>query len=203
MRPPNFKMFTDRNGKTLTTSQILQKGIARIFNIFLDAELYFLSLVGLIPSHIFRKTIYWLCGMKVKGTIHMWARFYNPANIEIGDDTIVGDHAFLDGRAKIKIGNHVDIASEVMIYNSEHDLEAEDFSAILAPVEIGDYVFIGPRAIILPGVTVGRGAIVAAGAVVTKDVPDFAIVGGVPAKTIAERSNKNPAYNLGRARLFQ
>lgn len=203
MRPPNFKMFTDRNGKTLTIPQVLQKGIARIFNIFLDLELYFLSLVGLIPSHIFRKTIYRFCGMKINGTIHMWARFYNPANIEIGDDTIIGDNAFLDGRAKIKIGSHVDIASEVMIYNSEHDLTAEDFIATLAPVEIEDYVFIGPRAIIMPGIKIGRGAVIAAGAVVTHDVPDFSIVGGIPAKVIGERLNKNPKYHLGRARLFQ
>lgn len=133
----------------------------------------------------------------------MWARFYNPDNIEIGEDTVIGDHAFLDGRAKLKIGDHVDIASEVMIYNSEHDLTAEDFAGTLAPVEIGDYVFIGPRAIILPGVKIGKGAVVAAGAVVTKDVPDFAVVGGVPAKVIGERVNKNPKYRLGRARLFQ
>jgi maltose O-acetyltransferase len=90
-----------------------------------------------------------------------------------------------------------------MVYNSEHDLESEEFDAIVAPVEIGDYVFIGPRAIILPGVKIGRGAVVAAGAVVTKSVPDFIIVGGVPAKEIGERKNKNPDYKLGRARLFQ
>ena len=101
------------------------------------------------------------------------------------------------------IGNHVDIASSVMIYNSEHDLEKADFSARTEPVKIEDYVFIGPRAIILPGVKIGKGAVVAAGAVVTEDVPDFAIVGGVPAKVIGERKNKNPNYRLGRARLFQ
>ncbi|MFI5205556.1 MAG: DapH/DapD/GlmU-related protein, partial [Candidatus Paceibacterales bacterium] len=65
------------------------------------------------------------------------------------------------------------------------------------------YVFIGPRAIILPGVKIGKGAVVAAGAVVTTSVKDFEIVGGVPAKVIGERKNKNPRYKLGRARLFQ
>jgi len=64
-------------------------------------------------------------------------------------------------------------------------------------------VFIGPRAIILPGVTVGKGAVVAAGAVVTKDIPDFSIVGGVPAQIIGERKTKDLHYKLGRARWFR
>lgn len=109
----------------------------------------------------------------------------------------------MDGRDKLTIGNHVDIASGVMIYNSEHDVNSEDFHAISAPVEIGDYVFIGPRAIILPGVKIGQGAIVAAGAVVIKDVPACMIVGGVPAIVIGERKLKDFHYRLGRARLFQ
>ena len=169
----------------------------------MDFELYALYLVGHIPFHIVRNLFYWAAGMKQNGTVHMWARFYDPSQIEIGPDTIVGDHAFLDGRARLKIGSHVDIASEVMIYNSEHDLSSEDFVARVEPVEIKDYVFIGPRVIIMPGVTIGRGAVVAGGAVVTADVADFAIVGGVPAKVIGERKNRDPKYRLGRARLFQ
>lgn len=199
----NTIMFRDRNGKELTFSQVIGKGVGRIKNIFLDIELYLLYLLGHVPSHTLRKFGYSLVGMKIDGAIHMWARFYNPANIEIGKDTIVGDHAFLDGRSKIKIGNHVDIASEVMIYNSEHDLESEEFIAREEPVEIDDYVFIGPRVIIMPGVKIGKGAVVAGGAVVTKNVDEFMVVGGIPAKVIGERKNKNPKYNLGRARLFQ
>lgn len=196
-------MLRDRNGKTLSTTEIAAKGLNRVLSIFLDLELYLLYLVGLVPSHTFRKLCYQAAGMKLAGTIHMWARFYQPNNIEIGSDSIVGDHVFLDGRAKLQIGSHTDIASEVLIYNSEHDINSDDFHAILAPVRIGDYVFIGPRAVIMPGVEVGNGAIVAGGAVVTKNVPDFAIVGGVPAKIIGERANQNPKYRLGRARLFQ
>lgn len=196
-------MFRDRNNQPLTTSQVVQKGLNRVANICLDFELMLLTWVGHVPSHTLRKLCYRLAGMKIAGTIHMWARFYNPARITIGSDSIVGDHAFLDGRAPLRIGEHVDMASEVMIYNSKHDLEAEDFVAREERVVIGDYVFIGPRAIILPGVKIGRGAVVAAGAVVTSDVPEFAIVGGVPAKIIGERKNKDLKYKLGRARLFQ
>jgi maltose O-acetyltransferase len=97
----------------------------------------------------------------------------------------------------------VDIASQVMIFNSQHDINDPHFGAITAPVTIEDYVFIGPRAIILPGVTIGRGAVVAAGAVVTKNVAPGTVVGGIPAKPIATRKLTSYNYRLGRPRLFQ
>lgn len=197
--------FRDRMGRELDTSEIARKGAGRIAAIVLDFELMILRWVGHIPFHHIRRLCYRLAGMRIGrgSSIHMWANFFQPANIEIGEDTIIGNNAFLDGRAPLIIGNHADVASEVMVYNSEHDINSEDFHAIEEPVEIGDYVFIGPRVIILPGVKIGRGAIVAAGAVVTQDVPPFAIVGGVPAKVISERKLKSPRYRLGRARWFQ
>lgn len=197
--------FKDKSGRELGAQEVRGKAVDRFLSIFLDLELMCLRWVGHIPFHFVRNFFYILAGLKIgKGSvIHMWANFFNPCNISIGNDTILGDHVFLDGRAPLKIGNHVDIASQVLIYNSEHDINSDDFHAIEVAVEIGDYVFIGPRAIILPGVKIGRGAVIAAGAVVTRDVSDFAIVGGVPAKVIGERTNKEPHYKLGRARLFQ
>ncbi|MFA6073886.1 MAG: acyltransferase [Candidatus Woesearchaeota archaeon] len=198
-------MLYDKNGKQLSLDEASSKIINRLSNYLLDFELMLLRWIGHVPSHTIRNIKYRFFGIKIgKGsTFHMWANFYEPKNIKIGSDTIIGDHAFLDGRDKLTIGSHTDIASSVMIYNSEHDLEKEDFSAIVAPVEIGDYVFIGPRVIIMPGVKIGKGAVVAGGAVVTKDVDPFTIVGGVPARPIGERKEKNPNYRLGRARLFQ
>jgi len=198
-------MFKDKYGNKLSNKVAADKILTRFYNYWLDFELMLLRWVGYVPIHSLRKLAYTLAGMEIgKGsTIHIHANFYQPDNISIGSDTIVGFGAFIDGRDMVKIGSHVDIASEVMIYNSEHDLTRDDFKATYGKVFIGDYVFIGPRAIILPGVNIGKGAVVAAGAVVTKDVSDFAIVGGVPAKEIGERTNKNPDYILGRARLFQ
>ncbi len=195
----------DKEGKELNNKEVSIKVKNRICNCFLDFKLMLLRWVGFIPSHTLRKMFYLLSGIKIgKGsTIHMWTNFFQPRNIEIGEDTIVGDHCFLDGRAKIKIGNHTDIASFVLIYNSQHDVYNESFRAIEKPVEIGDYVFIGPRVTILPGIKIGKGAVIAAGAVVTKDVKPGKIVGGVPAREIKDRGLEDYHYYLGRARLFQ
>jgi len=198
-------MVKDKDGKALTMNEVFEKVVNRLKNIFLEFEVFLLHLVGLVPSHCCRRFFYRLAGIKIgKGSaIHTGARFYDPRNICIGEDSIIGEGVVLDGRDLLTIGNHVDIASEVMIYNSEHNVNDENFVANNSPVKIEDYVFIGPRVIILAGVIVGRGAVVGAGAVVTKDVPPYAIVGGVPAKIIGERRNKDLHYKLGRARLFR
>jgi len=178
----------------------------RIATVLLELIVMKAHIVGCIVfSHHLRRAFYRFVGMKIGSgsSIHMKLTIYNPAGISIGEDTIIGEKCTLDGRAKLTIGNHVDIASEVMIYNSEHDVNDPKFGAIVAPVTIEDYVFIGPRAIILPGVVIRKGAVVGAGAVVTKDVEPNAIVGGVPAKTIGERQSTNHSYKLGRAAWFR
>ena len=187
----------------------MKRVLRRISFIMLEFDNMILRYVGWVPSHHFRRFFYRIGGMKIGrgSSIHMGAVFYDAKNIRVGKDTIIGENAVLDGRAPLAIGDHVDIASEVMIYNSQHDISSENFAkveeVVLAPVEIGDYVFIGPRAIILPGVRIGRGAVIGAGAVVTKDVGEFEIVGGVPAKVIGERKLKDPKYKLGRAAWFR
>lgn len=198
-------VFYDRMGKKLAIGSVFGKGFVRFYNYFLDFELFLLTIASAIPVWTIRKLFFSLAGVKIgpSSHLHLNCRFYKPSGVTVGTGTIIGYGTFLDGRDDLVIGNHVDIASEVQIYNSEHDIASEDFRPINAPVTIGDYVFIGPRVIILPGVKIGKGAIVAAGAVVTKDVPEFAIVGGVPAKEIGERKVKDLKYRLGRARLFQ
>lgn len=184
---------------------MIEKIFRRIKTILLETEVFALHIVGFIPSHHIRRLFYRLGGISIGwgSAIHTGARFYNPWNIKIGKDSILGEGIVLDGRDKLTIGDHVDIASEVMIYNGEHDINSPSFSAVFSPVVIEDYVFIGPRAIILPGVTIKKGAVVGAGAVVTKDVEPFSIVGGVPAKQIGERQHKELNYKLGRAAWFR
>jgi acetyltransferase-like isoleucine patch superfamily enzyme len=196
-----------KNGfdNNMTSNEIVQKGKRRASTVGLEFVVFLLHIVGYIPSHHVRRFFYRLAGMKIGtgSTVHMGTRFYDPSNISVGEDTIIGEGAVLDGRAKLTIGDHVDFATEVMVYNFQHDVQSENFGAIGDDVLIEDYVFIGPRAIILPGVKVGKGAVIAAGAVVTKDVLPSAIVGGVPAKVIGERKLKDPHYRLGRAAWFR
>lgn len=194
----------DKTGRSLTTSEVGKKVVNRGVNIMLEFELMLLHYISFFPSHHIRRFFYRVAGIHIGrgSTLHTGTIFYD-INIFIGKDTIIGEGVVLDGRDRITIGDHVDIATDVMIYNSEHDVHDPAFTAISAPVTIHDYVFIGPRAIILPGVTIGKGAVVGAGAVVTKDVPEFNIVGGVPAKVIGERRTKELHYRLGRARWFR
>ncbi len=197
----------------MSTRPLHQKIMTRIDAIILEFVTGFLWWgVGIVPLHHVRRLFYRLFGMRIGSgsSIHMMARIYDPRYIHIGEDTIIGEKATLDGRKQLpnskgglRIGNHVDIASEVMIWTSQHDISSPDFHPVEAKVVIEDYVFIGPRAIILPGVTIGRGAIIAAGAVVTKNVPPLAIMGGVPAKEIGKRPVTELNYRLGRSRWFQ
>ncbi len=198
-------MFHDRSGNRLTGKVLFMKVNNRIYNILLELAIFFLHIIGSLPSHHIRRFFYRLSGMRIGrgSSIHTGARFYDVGNISIGQDSVVGEGVVLDGRDKLTIGNHVAIASEVMIYNAEHDVTSPDFRPLTAPVTIEDYVFIGPRAIILPGVTIKRGAVVAAGAVVTKDVSEKQIVGGVPAGVIAQRKVEEFTYKIGRARWFR
>lgn len=182
-----------------------QKVIRRLLTIIEEVVVAKLHFVGGIPFHCVRRFYYRIAGVKIgKGSaIHTGARWYHPNGVIIGEDSIIGDSAVFDGRGTLMIGNHVDMASEVMMYTSQHEINDPEFKASCAQITIGNYVFIGPRVIILPGVTIGEGAVVGAGAVVTKDVPPYAVVGGVPAKIIGERTAKNLHYRLGRAAWFR
>jgi acetyltransferase-like isoleucine patch superfamily enzyme len=141
-------------------------------------------------------------GAGVQMGAYVW--FWSPREIRrfgvsIGRKSLIGRNCTLDARSPLTIGDNVSLSPEVMILAGTHDVNDPRFApSEVGPwaVSIGDHVWIGSRAMILPGVTVGRGAVVAAGAVVTKDVPPLTIVAGVPAKPIGMRDSGATIYEL-------
>jgi maltose O-acetyltransferase len=166
--------------------------------------LYVAFLTGHVPWHAFRLFVYRRLGVKIgrHTSVHWRTRFYAPHGVTLGHHSIIGNDIFLDGRFGLTIGDNVNIGGETAIFTAEHDPNAPDFGMLGASVVIEDYVYIASRSTILPGVRIGRGAVVALGAVVTKDVPPYAIVGGVPARQIGER-RRDLEYQLDFHMPFQ
>jgi GT2 family glycosyltransferase/acetyltransferase-like isoleucine patch superfamily enzyme len=152
-------------------------------------------LVASCPSFRFRHW-YYVKRMKYslgnRSSIHMGV-FVTGDHIKIGDNVVINRRVYLDGRIGVDIKNNVSISPEVYIVSMEHDPNSPVFATRGGRVIIDDHAWIGARAIILPGVHVGEGAVVAAGAIVTKDVQPYTIVAGVPAREIGKR-NKDIRY---------
>lgn len=128
--------------------------------------------------------------------LYRWKEIREGRGIVIGSGSVIGLWAVLDGRRRIEIGRHVNIASEVCIWTTQHDHRSDSFETIGAMVRIADWSYLGPRVTVLPGVTIGEGGVVAAGAVVTRDVAPWTVVAGVPARKVGERPRVTD-YDLG------
>ena len=162
-------------------------------------------LVTHVPSHRFRLFFYsrlMKYNIREGTTILMNCSFDSRSGLNIGKNSVINANCRIDTRGGITIGNSVSISSDVTILTADHNMNCDHFSGRNLATNIEDYVWIGTGAMILPGVQIGKAAVVAAGAVVTKDVPAYAVVAGVPAKKIGERNIK-PTYKLEYKRLFQ
>lgn len=176
----------------------LRRNANRLYWHWYDARDFLAESVGWVPSHILRLFFYrTMLGMRIDAqtSVHRGCRFYRPPGVRIGRNTVINRGVVLDGRKGLCIGDNVSISEGVCIFSLEHDPNSASFESRGAPVTVEDYVFVGARAIVLPGVTVGTGAVVAAGAVVVCDVPPFTTVAGVPARPIGER-RRDLAYTL-------
>ncbi|GAA6764491.1 acyltransferase [Flavobacterium johnsoniae] len=110
--------------------------------------------------------------------------------IQIGNNCVINPGVLLDGRVgKIVIGDNVDIARDVYIYTAQHDPHCDYHSIKSGDVIIKDYVWIASRATILPNVILEKGSVIACGSVVTKNVTENTVVGGIPAKVIGVRKS--------------
>lgn len=146
-----------------------------------------------VPYFMLRKWRLWLTtkfGMKHNGRIAIYpdVKIWAPWNVELGSAVALDSEVNLYSVNKIMIGTNVAISREAFICTATHDINYANRPLTTAPITICDGVWIGARSTILPGVTIGEGAVIAANAVVTKDVPAWAVVGGNPAKVIKQRA---------------
>jgi putative colanic acid biosynthesis acetyltransferase WcaF len=155
-------------------------------------------LITNLPGHWLRLLWLRLLGAKVgrgvcvfRGTTVIGAQ-----QLVLGDRVQIGFRVVLDARGGLTLAEDVLISSDSQLLTANHDVDSNDFERQVAPIEIADHAWIATRAIVLAGVSVGQGAVVAAGGVATRDVSARTIVGGVPARRVAKRSG-GIDYRLG------
>ena len=125
--------------------------------------------------------------MENRAIVYRSARIYAPWNLVLQDGVVVGPRCEIYNKAQVIIGYKSVVSQDSYVCTASHDISRKDLALVVKPVEIKAYTWVASRAIIVPGVTIGEGAVVAAGAVVAKDVEPWTVVGGNPAKFIKKR----------------
>ena len=160
-------------------------------------------IIGYIPIHSLR-LFYYRHVLKVRvgknTSIHRCCQF-RRGNIVIGNNVIIGENALLDGSMGILIEDNVNFSSKVSIYTVQHDYNSPGFDVVGGPVTIKKNCWISSNSTILPNVTVGEGAVVAAMCLVNKDVPEYTMVRGVPFQVVRQRS-RDIQYKLQHHKRF-
>ena len=165
-----------------------------------------------IPSYTirhawYRKVLGWRIGPKASillgQHVQMAGVRTSGRKVVIGRGTVINYGCLLYTTGGIVIGDQVSISAGVWLVTGTHDINHPQFIDSYEPIVIGNHVWIGMRATVLGGVTIGEGAVVMAGAMVTRDVPPFAVVGGVPARVVGNRELCDPSYSLDFRPLFE
>ncbi len=188
MEENNFKI--DKNAFNRSVSQIIFESIKLVRGVFVKNK--FKKCEGLFRAdkgvRILRKNASIIVGRKVQ--LHRYVKLSawgneHHARIIIGNNTSIGDRTEIHAGKKVEIGSGCNIAWDINIMDRDyHKFNSEKEE--IKPVKICDNVWIGCNSIVLKGVTIGEGAVVAAGSIVTRDVPPKALVGGNPAKVLKE-----------------
>jgi acetyltransferase-like isoleucine patch superfamily enzyme len=160
-------------------------------------------LINKIPSHHVRLAWLRLGGAKIGKGASVWrnTEILGVQNLRIGHDSVIGWHCQIDARAGLIIGDHVTIASYVLVIAGGHDLQAPEFWSVSAPIYIEEYAWIASRAMVLNGAHIGKGAVITAGTIVNKKIAPYKIVGGIGAKPMGERPQAL-TYKVGGKSLF-
>jgi acetyltransferase-like isoleucine patch superfamily enzyme len=150
-----------------------------------------------IPFHLPKRLAWLLAGIKIHRTavLHQGVRLMARRGLEVGEGTVINRGTLIDNRHAVKIGRHVSVAHDCRIYTTGHDYDSPDFAIRTRPVNIEDHAVLFAGAVVMPGVSIGTGAVVLPFSVVTKSVDSMTVVGGTPA-TVRGRRNCEPSYRL-------
>lgn len=169
-------------------------------------------IISHIPFYVIRRAWYrrvlgWRIGRKTSILMGQYVQMAgvrtSGRKVRIGKGAVINHGCLLYSTGGLEIGDEVNISAGVWLITGSHDMNNPQFRVTYAPIVIGNHVWIGVRATVLPGVTIGRGAVVMAGAMVTADVEPFAIVGGIPAHVIGTRQLHDLTYTNRFRPLFE
>lgn len=164
-----------------------------------EVQLWVFHFLKLIPGQIGCAVRRWLLPCKMADGARIWedVHIFSPSRLELGRNVSINRGSVIHAGAGCRIGDNSAVGPGVIIYSQNHVFRRDDIPYIdqgydLLPVIIGKNTWVAARAVILPGVTIGDNCVIAAGAVVTRDVPSGVLVGGVPARVIRELFPINP-----------
>lgn len=164
----------------------------------------FNHLVTFIPSHTIRQGFLkaWGATIGKDTSIFRGTTVLGIQGLTVGEATTIGFRCLLDSRGGLTIGDNVVIASDVHFIAGHHLPNSDDFSYIIEPTLVEDYAWIASRSTVLEGLTVGRGAVVAACSLVRKPVEAMSIVAGIPAKPVGVRQSRLTYRPMFKPMLF-
>lgn len=170
----------------------------RVYPYYAAAQMASVSLASYLPSNVARTMTLRAMGARIGEGVVVYhgLQVRHPVGLTVGADSSIGEHVILDSRCSIVIGESVNISSRVAIWTLQHDYSSPTFETVGAAVTIGERAWLSFGSTVLPGVAIGEGAVVAAGAVVTRDVEPFTVVAGIPASVIGHR-NRDLRYRIG------
>jgi putative colanic acid biosynthesis acetyltransferase WcaF len=167
------------------------------------AEVFYNRLIAHMPATQLRTRLLRSLGAELGPHVYIFGGTEVLASnrLTIAGNCHIGRYCQIDARGGLQIGRNVVIASHVILVTADHDINDPSFRGRLASITIGDRAWIASRATVVKGVNIGEGAVIAAGSVVTSDVPPWAIVAGVPARVVGERS-RDQRYTIDHGPSF-
>jgi len=141
------------------------------------------------PLHKWRSFLLRCFGAKIGAQAHIYPRceIWAPWNLVCEDVVAIADGAVIYNPARVTIASHAIISQQAYLCGAGHDIDAADFPTICEPINIGRYAWVCARAVVLAGVTLHEGAVLALGAVATGDLQSWGVYAGVPARLVRQR----------------